>query len=146
MKNDNRIEFVHELIDLAAEQLDQLRKEIHFYRASIYKNEMSQKINERVAGLNLIFSLLSEEKSKEHFENYQDEIQFGRQSPSEDYFSSATLRLASCCQNDLELIKNKTLRKDFESQDFTRKVRSARKSLARLCSDDSSSKSFFSNL
>ena len=146
MRHDNRTEFLNEIIDLATEQLEHLRKEINFYKASIYKDELWSKTTDRINGLKLIFDLFDNHDYQDIFENFSDEINYFSPVPGEDFLVSAAIRVASQCQTQLEIIKSKMLYKKFESNDFTRRVRSARRSLAKLCSEESSSKSFFSNL
>ncbi len=146
MKKGSQIELIYEILDLAAEQLEEFRKEINFYKASIYKAEIVISIDKRITGLSMIFGFFDDERAHHIFENFRDELDFSNPNSKEDISTSAWLRLASICQQELEIVKNKLHTRCFTSQDFTKRVRSARKSIINLCSDHSSSKTFFSNL
>lgn len=146
MKQGSQSELIYEILELAAEQLDEFRKEINFYKASIYKSEIAITIEKRIAGLGMIFSFFDDERAHHIFENFRDELDFSNPNSHEDISSSAWLRLASVCQQELEIIRNKIHTRRFAPLDFTKRVRSARKSIINLCSEHSSSKTFFSNL
>lgn len=146
MKQTCQTELIYEILELASEQLDEFRKEISFYKASIYKSEIARSIEKRTDGLSMIFGFFDGDRARNIFENFQDELDFSHPISNEDVSVGAWLRLASVCQRELELVKNMLQTRRFSSGDFTKRVRSARKSIVNLCKDHSSSKTFFSNL
>lgn len=146
MKQGCQTELIYEILELAAEQLDELRKEISFYKASIYKAEIAESIETRTSGLNMIFGFFDADRAQDIFETFSDDLEYSNPNSNEDSSVGAWLRLASVCQRELEVVKNKLQTRRFASQDFTKRVRSARKSIVNLCKEHSSSKTFFSNL
>ncbi len=142
----NQTDLAFEILELAAEQISQFRSEIQFYHASIYKQEINEVIMNRINGLKMIFGFFNHEEIDHAFEDYFDEISYQHAVTEVDPFTSANIRLAASCQQELQIIQIKIQTKRFVSQDFTRRVRTARKSLIGLCGEHSASKIFFANL
>ncbi len=142
----NQTDLAFEIIELASEQLEQFKSEIQFYRASIYKHEVGETIKNRVEGLKMIFGFFNHEQIDHAFEDYFDELDCQIMTVEVDAYTSANIRLASCCQKELQVIQNNIQTKRFVSKDFSRRVRTARKTLLGLCGEHSSSKIFFANL
>lgn len=65
-----RLDMVLELFDLAKEIIDDLKYQLTYYRASVYKHETAQVIEQRILHLRTITSLLGDDGLAEPFRDY----------------------------------------------------------------------------
>jgi len=140
-----------EMIDLCHERMSEVRQQLTYYRASVYKDEMAGPINDKVDQLRLVAGLFGDELLTEAFIDYDAMSCDGVLTyvPGECSFSRrVTVLLAALDQHLARLgrdiaSRSLALLSDVE---FTETVRQHRSELLALCRQGSRQWTFFQSL
>lgn len=144
-----------ELIDLSGERMDELRQQLVYYRASVYKDETSSQINEKIDQLRLICGFLADDTIQESFKDYEAMAKGGPMHyvPGECSFSRRVTTLLANLGDALMKLGRQVASRDVaptnesaEADDLAKSVREHRNALLALCRHGSRQWAFFQSL
>ncbi len=98
MSRYRQTDVVVELIELCQDRMDEIRQQLSYYRASVYKDEAASHIDGLIVQLRLIGGILNDDLLKEAFKDFDAVARRGIQNyiPGECSFSQrVTMLLAS---------------------------------------------------
>lgn len=144
-----------ELIDLSGERMDELRQQLVYYRASVYKDETSSQIHEKIEQLRLICGFLGDDTIQESFKDYEVMATLGVMNyvPGECSFSRRVTTLLANLGDALMKLGKKVASRDVAptnevtvTDDLAKAVREHRNALLALCRHGSRQWTFFQSL
>jgi hypothetical protein len=91
----NQSDIMIELVDLAGELTSEVRQQLLYYRASVYKDETARQIRDSIERLRTISDLIGADILAEAFEDHDEMLARGAQEyvPGECSFSKRTVHL-----------------------------------------------------
>ncbi len=144
-----------ELIELSHERMNEIRTQLSYYRASVYKGETAAQIEERIEDLRFIGSLFGDDNLSDVFKDF-DAVKLASIGasgmdyvPGDCSFSRRVTMLLATLDRDLTRLHRATFVKDGEkelAQAFTEGVKKARRQILAICRAGSRQWSFFSAL
>lgn len=150
MSRYNFSDIMIELIELSREIMTDIRCQLNYYRASVYKIEMASNINKKIHQLQLVIKLLGNESLLEPIKDYEaTEINYNTKAiPGECLFSSRCITLLGA----LEKLLDKHFNSIFNSGDpdsptqFACNISKHRQELLSICRHGSRQWDFFKTL
>lgn len=109
MKHSKDLDLMVELIELCQNIVSELRQELAYFRASVYKNEAATRIRERMDSLRLMCEMLGSDSLLEGFRDYDAELKNAHKNiyPGECSFSARVTRLITTLEPELnQILKN----------------------------------------
>lgn len=140
-----------ELIELCHERMNEVRQQLVYYRASVYKTETSSQIHGKIEQLRLVAALFNDLLVHEAFHDYETMAVAGvmNLAPGECSFSTrVTCLLASLDQYMIRLgheVLSRTVEPETEAA-LAAAVREKRNVLLALCRHGSRQWTFFQSL
>lgn len=151
MPRVRHVDIIVELVDLCQERMDEVRQQMAYFRASVYKAEMAAQIKDRVESLRLIASLLADDGLSEAFRDYDAMKAAGAMAvvPGECSFSKRMMTLLGALDTPLFALGKKLAAKTVAPESelaFEETVRQHRLKLLELCRHGSRQWTFFQAL
>lgn len=144
-----------ELIELCHERMNEIRTQLSYYRASVYKGETATQIEERMEHLRLIAGLFGDETLADAFTDCDAVKAASVNSPGFDYvpgecsFSKRVSMLLKTLDENLERLHQGTFARESQKElqtAFTDAVKAQKTQLLAICRAGSRQWSFFSAL
>lgn len=140
-----------ELIELFRDVANEIRLQLEYYRASVYKNESADIIRTKIAQLKIIGQVLCSAALIECFLDYEATVINGNQrvSPGECLFSSRISALLSTLTQIISEFESKPAHQnivDVSPKEFAKLVQRHRRQLLSMCRQGSDHWSFFNHL
>jgi hypothetical protein len=144
-------DIIVELIDLCQERMTEIRQQLVYYRASVYKGETAAQIGETLTQLRLVATLLGDEMLVEAFGDYDAMAKAGVLSvaPGECSFSMRVTTLLFALEGPLvRLARQGTPRAPAVEGDtqLAQAVRERRHELLALCRQGTRQWAFFESV
>jgi hypothetical protein len=144
-----------ELIDLSHDRMNEIRSQLGYYRASVYKHETANQIEERIDHLRFISTLFGDDAVTEAFDDF-DAVKLANLGasgmdyvPGDCSFSRRVTMLLATLDRDLGRLQRATFNQEHLHETavaFTEGVKKARNQILALCRAGSRQWSFFSAL
>ncbi len=142
-------DIVLELVELCREQKTEILQQLTYYRASVYKTETAQHIEQKVEQLRLLCTLIGYEELNDAFHDYQEMRLHGHQwvVPGECPMSARVMNLLQSTEKVFEkLATDFPLLQKPDPQSFQRTLQKHRRELLAMCRHGSRQWSFFHTL
>jgi hypothetical protein len=151
MSRFRHTDIIVELIDLCQERMTEIRQQLVYYRASVYKGETAAQIGDTVTQLRLVATLLGDEMLAEAFIDYDAMAKAGVMSvaPGECSFSMRITTLLFALEGQLlRLERQGTPRAPANDVDLqlAQAVRERRHELLALCRQGTRQWAFFESV
>ncbi len=147
MMHFNQLDLVIELSELCRDIVSEVRHQLNYYRASVYKHETSRHISHRIEKLRLVAKLMNDEVLLEGFRDHDAEREMGVAAyvPGECSFSTRTTRLLQCIEKHCEIIIDQANHRQLNhvSKSLARDVQKHRRELLQICKHGSRQWAFF---
>ena len=141
------LDIVSELVELCQETLGDIRQQLCYYRASVYKNETASQINQQIALLETVAQLLADDLFSECFSDFQAIEVNGnsRTVQGECSFSTRVSHLLVSLDSQLVEVADRASRQQgqINPMELAKNVQNHRKELLGLCRQGSRQWSFF---
>jgi hypothetical protein len=140
-----------ELVDLSHDRVTEIRQQLVYYRASVYKDETASYITVRIDQMRVLAELLADDPMLEAFKDYDAMATAGIMHfvPGECSFSTRVARLLAEVTPRLERMHQQIVTRgaepEIESQ-FAATVRKHRTQLLALCREGTRQWAFFEAL
>jgi hypothetical protein len=137
-----------ELVDLATDLITETRQQLNYYRASIYKDETTRQVRERVENLRTIAELLADEALLDAFADHDEMLARGASEyvPGECSFSKRSGRLMTDLQSQFETLMVRHQQAGFATIELQDRLREFRNDIVSMCRHGSRHWSFFQSL
>ena len=139
-----------ELIELCQERMLEIRQQLTYYRASVYKAETANLINGKVEQMRLIGDLFGDLLLQETFDDYESMAKAGAMSvvPGECSFSKRVTLLLGALDGHMTRLSSQIQTRALTTNeaDFAETVRKHRNQLLALCRHGSRQWTFFESL
>ncbi len=148
MIRDRRLDILVELVELCQEIIGDIKQQLTYYKASVYKNEAADAIKKKVDQLRLIAGFFADDIIREPFRDF-DAIERAAQIkiiPGECSFSVRVTRLIAELERYLANFNQKIASRDKAADlavDFGQNIRKHRNELLGLCRFGSRHRSLF---
>ncbi len=142
-------DIILELLELSQDVVNEIRQQLIYYSASVYKTEAAEQVKQIIAKLRLVIDLIPDEFIKEPFLDFEAEVANGQQNyiPGECMFTSRITRLLQNLEKHSHALKEKYLaeqRLQPQNNDLlTRKLRKHRGVILSICQHGSRRWNFF---
>lgn len=137
MSNLQYIDAHLELTDLARELLIEIRGELRYYRASVYKDESSIKINDKLNEVHFLLTILNDEMSLEAYYDYEATKERAHLDyiPGECPFSARVTNFVTNLDLALDEIQGRLAKSsnEPESQHIITGLRKHKKQILKMC-------------
>ncbi len=141
------LDLVIELSELCRDIVSEVRHQLNYYRASVYKDETSRHITHRVEKLRLVANLMNDETLVEAFRDHDAEKAMGVAAyvPGECSFSTRTTRLLQTIEKHSGVLIDQAHHRqlNFVSKSLARDVQKHRRELLQICKHGSRQWAFF---
>ena len=145
-------DIIVELIDLCQERMTDVRQQLVYYRASVYKGETAAQIGDTLTQLRLVATLLGDEMLAEAFIDYDAMAKAGVMSvaPGECSFSMRVTTLLFALEGQLARLTRQGTPRNAVPQEgdviLAEAVRERRSELLALCRQGTRQWAFFESL
>lgn len=148
MPHFRQTDILIELVELCREQMTQVRQQLTYYRASVYKTEMAATINGDIGQLQLVGKLLADDALLESFSDYEAMAKDQQFVPGECSFSRRVSLLLGSIDSHLARLGRELPSRPLAGDEdaFAEAVRSRRGELLALCRFGSRQWAFFEAL
>jgi hypothetical protein len=150
MNRLNQLDVVIELGELCRDLVSEIRYQLNYYRASVYKSETAKHISYRVEKLRLVAKLMMDDTLLDAFQDHDAERELGPQAcvSGECSFSSRTTRLLATIEKHAEILIDQANHRQLKyvSKDFGRNLLWYRRELLALCKQGSRQWAFFQGI
>lgn len=151
MTKFRQLDILVELIELCKERTTDVRQQIVYYRASVYKHEMAETIMARISELRLVTGLLGDELMLEPFQDYENRAKAIAVTcaPGECSFSHRVTILLSELDHQFHKLSQGLAARSFDPTEeplFGDLVRLNQSHLVALCRQGSRQQNFFAGL
>lgn len=149
MSRLRHVDIFVEMLDLGQDLLTEIRQQLTYYRASVYKDETAKQINEKVTELTLLADLLGDEGMREALTDYEALLSETINSvPGDCLFSKRVTLLLGTLDQAFRNIQSRLTNPSNPQQDqeLTESVRKHRHKLLALCRHGSRQWAFFTSL
>lgn len=147
MARFGHVDIISELVELCQETMGDIKQQLSYYRASVYKHETATQINQRIQLLMTVSTLINDDPLNECFHDFQAiEINGNsRAIPGECSFSSRVGHLMSSLEVQLKDIVDRVSRQhgNINPMELAKNVQKHRRELLGLCRHGSRQWSFF---
>jgi len=148
MSRLGQIDILLELIDLSHDVMADLRQQLAYYRASVYKNETAGQIRAGTDNLRMIVALMGDEMLIEPFSDHDAEAKAGvaHYVPGECSFSSRLTRLLASLDDHLQVFAGRIKSHagpSIVAGDLTSIIVKNRQRLLEICPHGSRKRAFF---
>lgn len=137
-----------ELLELCKDICNELRQELIYYRASVYKEETSQRIKEKIENFRNVTKLLSKSSFEEPFDDFAasgDHCVIAQNQQGECLFSTRVITLVKSLEMALQEYTAANINENSTSN-LTSKLTSHRNQILSLCHHGSRHWDFFKTL
>ncbi len=137
-----------ELSELCHEIMNDIRQQLVYYRASVYKDETSRMIKQKIDQLRLVVGLFCDDILKEPFRDHDAMAEAGVMNyiPGECSFSTRVTCLLAALQEPLSEFSRPSVTRFDENQKFTLNVQKYRTELLSICRHGSRQWTFFRSM
>jgi hypothetical protein len=152
MSRFRQADILVELLDLSRDRIDEVRQQLSYYRASVYKDETGGHITTKIEELRLIAVLLGDVLVQESFRDYDAMSKAGvlNYIPGECSLSKRVGSLMTALDQHLDRLQRLCITRQTGSltneQEFTAAILRHRNQLLALCPHGSRQWSFFQSL
>lgn len=149
MSRFRHVDIVHELIDLGHELRNEVRQQLLYYRASVYKQETAQQIHQKIDQLRLVINLFNDPCLMDIMTDYDAMVQNKQQSPvpGECSMSFRVTRLLDQVGQELGNVHREHLTAGgMVSETLTQNLLSHRRELMNICKHGSRPWNLLQNL
>ncbi len=151
MSRLSRLDIVNELVDLIKDLSQDVTQQLQYYRASVYKQETSAAILQKIDHLRIISQLLGHAELDDLFNDFDASAGNGnvRLSQGECLFSHRVTTLTRsllALVDDLPNIEREVLKSSQQEETFRLRLRSQRGRLMNLCGHGSRGWRLFQSL
>ena len=138
MSRFRHTDVIIELIELCHERMDEIRQQLSYYRASVYKDEAAAGIDSIIGQLRLIAGILADDLLREAFKDFDAVARRGIENyvPGECSFSRRVTMLLSSMDEHLRRIHVANFSSQGDknyAQEFAKNLRKHRSDLLRIC-------------
>lgn len=150
MARFGHLDILMELVELCHEVADDIKQQLAYYRASVYKHETAAQIRERVAHLQTVARLINDDQILECFADYQAVQANGNVAPipGECTFSARIGCLVNAVETQLRSVAERASKKHGHTNptELAKNVQQHRRELLGLCRHGSRQWSFFQTI
>jgi hypothetical protein len=138
MSRFRQSDVIVELIELCQERMDEIRQQLSYYRASVYKDEAASHIGGLITQLRLVGAVLNDDLLKEAFKDFDAVARRGIQNyiPGECSFSQRVTMLLSSMSEHLRRIHVANFSNHGDKTyalEFAKNLRKHRNELLQIC-------------
>ncbi|MDA9951085.1 hypothetical protein N9D31_00795 [Oligoflexaceae bacterium] len=151
MARVNYHDVLHEMIELSTEVMREIRHQLFYYNASVYKNDLAYNIKRKVENLRLVIELSGQDELIEFFRDHDAMLNSGhfQEAPGECAFAARTTILVSGLDAAIKefdaLLKSKN-RVRVDTRDLSKKLYRHRRDLIAICKHGSRHRAFFQSI
>lgn len=140
-----------ELIELSEEVMDEIRQQLIYYRASVYKDETAQNVKTRVEQLRLMAAIVADEAIQDAIRDYDAMAMNGAMqvAPGECSFSTRVTKLLSTVSQLFDQLRRDVAHRDSRATGVSalaKSVQTHRKELLAMCRHGSRQWAFFQSV
>lgn len=150
MARFGHVDIISELVELCLETMGEIRQQLSYYRASVYKQETGSLIDERIQLLTTVAALINDDLVNECFRDFKAiEIDGNSNLPSgECSFSSRVCRLITSLDAQLSNVVDRASLQhgQINPMELAKNVQNHRRELLGLCRQGSRQWSFFQTI
>jgi hypothetical protein len=150
MNRVNQLDVVIEIGELCRELISEARDQLHYYRASVYKQDTAKQIANRVDKLRFVASLLNSEILLDAFSDHDAEKALGARAYAmgECAFSLRTSRLLTATDSHISHLMEQVQQRHVQnvSRDLSRNIYKHRRELLAICKQGSRQWDFFRSI
>ena len=148
MARINFIDVLSELVELSTEIMREIRHQLFYYNASVYKNDLAYNIKRKVENLRLVIYLMGQEELREYFLDHDAMLENGcfQAAPGECAFHARTNLLIiglDAAVKDFDATLKSKYRARFDTTEFSQLLKRHRRDLLAICKNGSRHKAFF---
>jgi hypothetical protein len=151
MSRFRQTDVIVELIELCHDRMDEIRQQLSYYRASVYKDEAAGHIDGLIVQLRLIGGILNDDLLKEAFKDFDAVARRGIQNyiPGECSFSQRVTMLLAAMEEHLRRIHFVNFSNHGDktyAQEFAKNLRKHREELLQICRQGTRHWAFFQSI
>lgn len=151
MSKFQRLDIILEISELGQDLLQEIKQQLIYYKASVYKNETAELISQKITALHTLLILIPMPALHEPFEDFQAEQCNGLSLvPGECLFSARVGRLLTQLEKNLQMLQEKGMDRDValanQRQSLEQKVYENRRKILDICQPGTRSWDFFHSL
>lgn len=144
-------DIVVELIELCVDIMDELRQQLVYFRASVYKDETANVIRRKVEQLRLLATIVGDDGMKEALRDHDAMAVAGAMqvAPGECTFSTRITRLLQSLSQQCESMRSQLSQRDnraLGATELARTVQHHRRELLAICRHGSRQWAFFQSV
>lgn len=148
MSRFRHTDVIVELIELCHDRMDEIRQQMSYYRASVYKDEAAGAVDGIIVQVRLIAGILNDELLKESFKDFDAVAKRGIQNyiPGECSFSQRVSMLLASMDDHLRRIHFANFSTHGDkvfALEFAKNLRKHRSELLRICRQGTRHWTFF---
>lgn len=138
MSRFRHTDVIVELTELCHERMDEIRQQLSYYRASVYKDEPAANVETIIGQLRLVADILQDDQLKEAFKDFDAVARRGIENyiPGECSFSRRVTMLLTSLDEHLHRIHVAHFQNQSDkvfAQEFAKNLRKHRSDLLRIC-------------
>lgn len=150
MSRLRHMDIIVELVELCQDIMNDIRQQLSYYRASVYKDETAEGIQKKVEQLRLVTDLIGDDMVQEPMKDYDAMADQGgiQTPPGECSFSARVTCLLQSLDSHLGEVRSRITNQGLQTvgQELTRTVQKHRNQLLSLCRYGSRQWAFFQSL
>ncbi len=137
-----------ELKELALDMIADIRQQLSYYRVSVYKDETSDKILNKIEQLRIVANLFGNDDMVEPMRDYDAMADAGVMNyiPGECSFSQRVSCLTTSLTKQLDVINPRSSVENLPNREIARTIQKHRRQLLAFCRHGSRQWSFFQSL
>lgn len=146
----NRLDIMMELLELGRDVIDEIKHQLVYYRASVYKHETAKQISDRIIQLHTVAEIISDEMILDLFRDFEATAGNGNMKsiPGECAFSS---RITTLTQGLIEQFTQfesnmRSTQNDSQDRELSRVLEKNKHKLIGMCRQGTRQWAFFRSL
>jgi len=152
MSQIRNVDIILEMMELAGELIGEVRQQLSYFRASVYKDETANFVRLKIEKLRIVMGLFPDDMMQEPFLDYDAELAnaVADYIPGECSFTSRVSRLLESLDKQMISQRKVAAKRNSKQRDsndiFVRKIRDQRSELMAICQHGSRKWTFFQRI
>lgn len=146
----DRLDIMMELLELGRDVIDEIKHQLTYYRASVYKHETAQQIGDRVNQLHTVAEIISDDLILDLFRDFEATAGNGnlKAVPGECVFSTRITTLTQGLLEQFTLFESnmRNTTNDNQNKELTRVLEKNKHKLLGMCRHGTRQWAFFHSL
>ncbi len=146
----DHMDIMMELLELGRDTIDEIKHQLTYYRASVYKHETAQQISDRIDQLYVVAEIVNDEMILDLFRDFEATAGNGnvKAIPGECVFSGRITTLTQGLLEQFTLFESRmrSMQHDHQSKELSRVLQKNRHKILQMCRQGTRQWAFFHSL